>query len=93
MIDAWAGLFQSLCLIVGPVLTGHSDPILAAIGAGLAAAIGLALTIVRNIARHPAPATEAASFRPRALTHHSRPARAGLTRFSARPRAPGAGLV
>ncbi|MGN6273577.1 MAG: hypothetical protein ACTHMQ_10870 [Protaetiibacter sp.] len=95
MIDEWGRLFQALWLVVGPLLAGSSWPVLAAIGAGLAivAAIGIVLAIVARAARDRGGATVAAPFRPRVGQRDSRPQRADFSRFSARPRAPGAALV
>jgi hypothetical protein len=95
MIDEWGRLFQTLWLVLGPLFAGSSWTILAAIGAGLAivVAIGVVLAIVTRAARDRAGASVAAPFTPRVGQPDSRPQRADFSRFSARPRAPGAALV
>jgi hypothetical protein len=95
MLDEWGRLFQALWIVVGPLFAGSSSIILAAIGAGLAivVAIGILLAIVSRHARDRGPASVAAPFRPRVSRRDSRPRRADFSRFSARPRAPGAALA
>jgi hypothetical protein len=95
MIDEWGRLFQTLWLVAGPLFAGSSWSNLAAIGAGLVVvvAIGIVLAIVSRAARDRGAASVAAPFRPRVGRRDSRPRRADFSRFSVRPRAPGAALV